>query len=608
MYAEFFGLRELPFNNTPDPRFFYSTPDHEEAVASLIYAVQQRKGFVLLTGEVGAGKTLVSRMMLRKFGNSIAFATINHAIESASDLLEALCTELELPVQPDLSHTQMIRNLHDFLLAKFSQNVPVVLVLDEAQNLPIAAFEQLRMIGNLEADDAKLLQIAILGQPELQRLFESAELRQLKQRVFRSFHIPALNRKATEGYIRYRLSVAGSRSTDLFFPDAIDRIHEYSRGLPRLINALCDNAMLSAYSTGMREIDLPILDSVIAQMMGPTAGTDRRAAALSPVLPARPLRTPRAPSAPGFTPRMESAWHVEAPATFVASPRVAPPRAATRPTVAAPPPAARRVVGPRTTVDPGWGSLHQFRAKLEDLGLRIASLETSGRTEKEQSAAVESTLASLKTTIQYAESTMGRFDAATSELQRREEKLRALADSVRAVGKHVAGLIQRVERTSEKLSSDDRHASQTLDRVTTQTLRARRVLDVLSRALHAEIPSVSGRNETANPVAQTPTSSSGGKILASAAKPLVAALGYERRADVLTSARNSIAGLRRAARATPPLHPPASSEAAPPSAGASANDDPTIGQLERELSDLLAEAASSAGPVVAREKSIGVGT
>ena len=149
MYAEFFGLRELPFNNTPDPRFFYSTPDHEEALASLIYAVKERKGFVLLTGEVGAGKTLVSRMMLRHFGAAIAFANINHAVQTAGDLMESLCSEFELPYEPGAGNAQLVRTLHDFLLAQFAQNTPVVLLLDEAQNLPIETFEQLRMIGNL---------------------------------------------------------------------------------------------------------------------------------------------------------------------------------------------------------------------------------------------------------------------------------------------------------------------------------------------------------------------------------------------------------------------------------------------------------------------------
>lgn len=280
MYAEYFGLRELPFNNTPDPRFFYSTPDHEEALASLIYAVKERKGFVLLTGEVGAGKTLVTRLMLRHFGSGIVFAAINHAVQSARDLMESVCTEFELNFEPGATNVQLVRTLHDFLLAKFSQNVPVVLVLDEAQNLPIDAFEQLRMIGNLEADDAKLLQIAIVGQPELQRQFQSPQLRQLRQRLFRSFHLPALDRKSTDGYVRYRLSVAAAKNPGIFEPGAIDRIHAVSGGLPRLINTLCDNAMLSAYSSDRRAVDASFMESVITQVM-PTVMTSPNASLIS---------------------------------------------------------------------------------------------------------------------------------------------------------------------------------------------------------------------------------------------------------------------------------------------------------------------------------------
>ncbi|MFQ5592379.1 MAG: ExeA family protein [Phycisphaerae bacterium] len=292
MYASFFELRERPFNNTPDPRFFYPTRDHEEALASLIYAVQERKGFVLLTGEVGAGKTLVSRMMLRHFGMHVAFATINHALKNGGDLLESICTEFELPFEPGDTRTQLVRTLHDFLLAKFAQDLPVVLVLDEAQALSVDAFEQVRMIGNLEADDAKLLQVAIVGQPELQQRFASPALRQLSQRIARSFHLPALTPEETEGYIRHRMSVAGARKPDVFQPDAIAKVYEHSKGLPRLINTLCDSAMLSAYSVGTRTIAGPCVESVVEQLIavGESPGP------LSPP-PDQPISPPAEPHA-----------------------------------------------------------------------------------------------------------------------------------------------------------------------------------------------------------------------------------------------------------------------------------------------------------------------
>ena len=278
MYAAHFGLRETPFNNTPDPRFFFATPDHEEALASLIYTVEELKGYALLTGEVGVGKTLVSRMMLRHFGDRIASATINNTALSADDLLAAICAEFEVTTPLQASRFQRVRVLQDFLLAQFAANRPVVLVLDEAQNLPHEAFEQIRMIGNLEADDAKLLQIVIVGQPELRDRFASPNMRQLRQRIFRGFHLPALKSELCARYIAHRLRVAGLKETEtgagapeslatpIFDAAAIDAIQQFSQGLPRPINTACDNALLSAYATGHKHIDGPFMIDVIAQL------------------------------------------------------------------------------------------------------------------------------------------------------------------------------------------------------------------------------------------------------------------------------------------------------------------------------------------------------
>lgn len=209
MYCEHFQLRELAFNNTPDPRFFFPTPDHEEALASLTYGVTQSKGFVLLTGEVGTGKTLISRILMRKLGDDLAFAVINNSYLTANDLLAAVCQEFNLDVSLEAGNMRLARALEDHLLDQFSRGRPVALILDEGQNLSDEAFEQLRMIGNLEADDAKLLQVVILGQPELRDRFSSPELRQLCQRIFRSYHRPALTREQCEAYIVHRLTVAG---------------------------------------------------------------------------------------------------------------------------------------------------------------------------------------------------------------------------------------------------------------------------------------------------------------------------------------------------------------------------------------------------------------
>jgi general secretion pathway protein A len=273
MYAAHFGLREPPFNNTPDPRFFLTTSDHEEALACLIYAVQEMKGYVLLTGEVGTGKTLLVRMMLRRFGDRIASSVINNTCLAADDLLAAICSEFALSVAPGASRFDRLAALQDYLLAQYAANVPVVLVLDEAQNLSDDAFEQIRMIGNLEADDAKLLQIVIVGQPELRQRFRAHRLRQLRQRLFRSFHLSALSAEETARYIRHRLAVAATgthaRSTplqDVFDPDALEVTYAFSGGLPRLINTACDNALLSAYAADRRTVDEPFMRGVIAQL------------------------------------------------------------------------------------------------------------------------------------------------------------------------------------------------------------------------------------------------------------------------------------------------------------------------------------------------------
>jgi type II secretory pathway predicted ATPase ExeA len=279
VYAHYFGLRELPFNNTPDPRFFFPTPDHDEALATLIYAVSESKGFAALTGEVGTGKTLISRLMLRHFGARISSACVNHACASARDLIYLIGVEFQLDVDAEDSPAELIRRLQDYLLAKYAANTPAVLVLDEAQALPPDALEMLRTIGNLEADNAKLLQVVILGQPELRRWFRSREAKPLRQRVFRFFHLPALNREQCAGYVRHRLQVAGGENPELFAPSTMDLIYGFSQGLPRAINTLCDNALLSAYAADRATIERSFLQTVLDEMMavhdaGPDVGDD----------------------------------------------------------------------------------------------------------------------------------------------------------------------------------------------------------------------------------------------------------------------------------------------------------------------------------------------
>lgn len=267
MYLNFFGLREAPFNNTPTPRFFFSTPEHDEALACLIYVVRESKGLALLTGEAGTGKTLVSRMLVAHFGGSATFAAIHQGCTSPADLLEAICAEFGVEVEPGSGRGTLIKALQDFLVTEFAANRSVVLVVDEAQNLSVECFEQIRMIGNLDAEDAKLLHVILLGQPELHSVIRSPRLRQLRQRVFRGFHLKALTLRQTAEYIRHRLKVAGATREDLFDDDAIRAIHTFSGGLPRMINTACDNALLSAYAENQDRLTGPFVADVISQIL-----------------------------------------------------------------------------------------------------------------------------------------------------------------------------------------------------------------------------------------------------------------------------------------------------------------------------------------------------
>jgi general secretion pathway protein A len=271
MYSKFFGLQFQPFNNTPDPRFFFNTPDHEEALAALLYATQERKGFVLVTGEVGAGKTLLSRVALERFQPGILTATLHNTRINGREMLDSICREFELEVSSDATSPEISTILETFLLEQYQRDRIVAVIVDEAQNLSPEAFEELRLLGNLEADDAKLLQVLILGQPELQNTFRLAQMRQIQQRLFRSLHLKALNKELTRGYIAHRLQVAGwATGRKLFDKGALDVIFDYSRGIPRLINQLCDNVLLAAFADSTSSVSTQLVRDVACQMSGET--------------------------------------------------------------------------------------------------------------------------------------------------------------------------------------------------------------------------------------------------------------------------------------------------------------------------------------------------
>ncbi len=492
MYAEFFGLRELPFNNTPDPRFFYSTPDHEEALASLVYATQERKGFVLLSGEVGTGKTLVSRMMLRNFGSRIAFANINHVVNGASDLLESVCVEFELPVEPRSSHTKIVRVLHDFLLAKFAQDVPVVLLLDEAQNLPTEAFEQLRTIGNLEADDAKLLQIVIVGQPELQQRFQSQELRQLRQRIFRSFHLSQLSLQHTAGYIEHRLSVVGAPDSTIFDRGAVEPIYNHSRGLPREINTICDNAMLSAYAANSKTISASFLKTVIEQMtLGQPTPAVEAASPHEGDSNAVPMNQPAVSQPASMSAENvpdQSSGRVEALSIRLAE-------------------IEGRLQGHKNGSANESNHVHdvlcesmnrnkeeianlrgQMHTDVHELNCRIAQSEKQLNDTRGIVAVAQKAAHDLSALLAKAENLSASIDQRSDAIDRRDEDLKQTGMKFKRVIGEVRRVFDRLRVVASQTHTIERSAQRVSDQLKSQTIQARTVVDGLTSHLRSIVP------------------------------------------------------------------------------------------------------------------------
>ena len=562
MYADFFGLSQLPFNNTPDPRFFYSTPDHEEALASLIYAVSELKGFVLLTGEVGAGKTLVSRMMLRHFGPKIAFATINHSLKHADDLMESVCTEFDLEFERGATNAELVRLLHDFLLAQFARNKPVALILDEAQNLTVDAFEQLRMIGNLEADNAKLLQIVILGQPELQEKFRSPELRQLEQRIFRSFHLVRLDRDQTKGYIDHRLSVAGAGDRGVFDTDAIDRIYRVSQGLPRLINTACDNAMLSAYSADRHTVDGAFMETIIAQMM--TIGSQPAGAA--------PEERGYGQTAMALAMSVTEAARgaIGLPAPFVASPaggtRIARRSLAQTPQyshAAARPETDLAVISMNKGHEECRRSIDHLHERLESLGRsggctddRVGKLERKAAGDDGRIDQADRTMRELNAVTQRAEALLQRNWTADRDFERRHEQMARMARIVQKLHEKTREILRQADDTCARQLGLDQNARRMHAKLVTQGERTGRLAAIMRTILdrveqrtpldHGEQRPDSLR--TARRIGTQASVPVGAIPLAP--RPISAPLRASRLEGLLAQSRESLSDLRTLVRAT----------------------------------------------------------
>jgi general secretion pathway protein A len=259
MYLSFYGLDEHPFNATPDPRFLFLTPSHREALAQLMYGVQENKGFIVLTGEVGTGKTTLLQTLLKRLDATTAIAYIYNSTLPFEELLEYMLADFGI-AKPGESRAQRLFALNNFLIERRRAGQNTVLLIDEAQNLDVPTLEQVRLLSNFESTTEKLLQILLVGQPELKVKLDLPELRQLKQRIGLRCRISPLTATETRDYIRTRLRIAGARHAQIFTEPAVQRITEYAGGIPRVINILCDHCLLVGYADQVREIDRDIVE------------------------------------------------------------------------------------------------------------------------------------------------------------------------------------------------------------------------------------------------------------------------------------------------------------------------------------------------------------
>ena len=270
MYQEYFGLKETPFNITPDPRFIFFSRKHLDAFSCLLYGIESRKGFIQITGEIGAGKTTLCRAVLDKLKDARTHtALILNPRLSELHLLRTIAEDFGIVLKAN-NKKECFDGLNRFLLEEFHKGFNTVLIIDEAQDLTPKTLEQIRLLSNLETNREKLLQIILVGQPELRETLDHPSLAQLRQRIVVRFHLTALDRSETEEYILHRLRVAGLPEglNHPFSPQAIDFIYEWSQGIPRLINKLCDRSLLAAYARDLRCIDEKLTEEVLNESEG----------------------------------------------------------------------------------------------------------------------------------------------------------------------------------------------------------------------------------------------------------------------------------------------------------------------------------------------------
>lgn len=265
MYLSFFGLNCKPFQLTPDPDFFFFSREHKKTLTHLSYGITFNHGFILVTGEVGIGKTTIIRKIIKELDSNIKLAKITNTRVSSGQLWALINDDFGLD-SGGKDKTQMLRELTDFLINEYSHRRRCMLFIDEAQNLSPDLLEEIRLLSNLETDKSKLLQIILVGQPELRKTLARPEMRQLRQRINVSCHLNALSREETESYIFHRLESAGNRNAAKFDAESIDAIYAFSRGIPRLINIICDFLFLTAFVEGTKTLSAELAKEVIGEM------------------------------------------------------------------------------------------------------------------------------------------------------------------------------------------------------------------------------------------------------------------------------------------------------------------------------------------------------
>ena len=269
MYLSYFQFTEWPFSTTPDPRFVYLSPRHEEAFAHLLYGVKEHGGFVQLTGEVGTGKTTICRYFLDRIPANVDVAMVLNPMLTPEELLATVCEELGAPPPAEApTRKGYVDALYGHLLTAHQQGRRTVLIVDEAQNVSAESLEQLRLLTNLETEKQKLLQIVLIGQPELIALLRRKDLRQLAQRITARYHLLPFTEADTRAYVLHRLRVAGCAAR-LFSDPALRQVHRAARGIPRLINVVCDRALLGAYAQGHARVNVATVRRAAREALGP---------------------------------------------------------------------------------------------------------------------------------------------------------------------------------------------------------------------------------------------------------------------------------------------------------------------------------------------------